>query len=202
MLHKRIQKQLSAYLDNELSQRRRQRVENHLQICEECSSLLAELRETSDSVASLRQTASEDLCFALNARSESSTPASQTPLETGWRGAWERIYPIVKPAVTGIKIPAYGIKIPAYIVIALIVGFISFQIFLHKPSEVSSEYTQMDVYLTAHTQYYSQKMLAPDEVINLEQQDIDTTSTEQNQQSDYGSELDFYLSVYLGEDEI
>ncbi|MFQ6040070.1 MAG: anti-sigma factor family protein [Candidatus Poribacteria bacterium] len=189
MIHKRIQKQLSAYLDDELSQRRRQRVEKHLQICEECSSLLAELRETSDSVALLRQTASEDLWFALNARLESITPASQTPVAAGRRWAWERIYPIVKPAA-------------AIIGIALIVGFISLQIFLHKPSEVNSEYTQMDVYLTAHTQYYSQKMLAPDEVINLEQQDIDTTSTEQNQQPDYGSELDFYLSVYLGEDEI
>lgn len=189
MIHKRIQRQLSAYLDDELSQRRRQRVDKHLRICEECSSLLAEIRETSDSVASLRQTAPGDLWFALNARLENISPHSQTPLAIGRRWTWERIYPIVKPAA-------------AIIGIALIVGFISLRVFLHKPSEVSSEYTQMDVYLTAHTQYYSQKMLAPDEVINLEQQNIDTTATEQNQQSDYSSELDFYLSVYLGEDEI
>ena len=189
MLHKRIQKQLSAYLDDELSQRRRQRVEKHIQICGECSLLLAELRETSDSVASLRQTAPEDLWFALNARLESISPDSQNSFATRRRWTWERLYPIVKPAA-------------ATIGIALIVGVIFIQIFLHKPSEVSSEYTQMDVYLTAHTQYYSQKILAPESAINLEQQDIDTTSTEQEQQSDYSSELDFYLSVYLGEDEI
>jgi hypothetical protein len=164
-------------------------VEKHLQRCEECSLLLAELRGTSDSIASLRQTAPEDLWFALNARLENISPQSENSLATLRRWSWERIYPLVKPAV-------------ATIGIVLIVGFISLQIFLNKPSEVSSEYTQMDVYLTAHTQYYSQKMLSPDEVINLEQQDIDTTATEQNQQSDYSSELDFYLSVYLGEDEI
>ena len=187
--HNRIQKQLSAYLDDELSPRQRQRMEEHLLICEECSLLLQELRETSDSIASLRQTAPEELWFAINAKLDGISSDSQRSLAAGQRWTWGRIYPIIKPVTVTIGI-------------ALVVCGVFIQIFLRGPSEISPEYTQMDVYLTAHTQYYSQKMLAPDSVLNWEQQNTDTASTEQNQQSADSSEVDFYLSVYLGDDEI
>ena len=189
ILHNRMQKQLSAYLDDELSPRQRQRVEKHLRICEECSLLLQELRETSDSIASLRRMASEDLWFAINAKLDGISSNSQRSLATGRRWTWERIYPIIRPAAVTIGI-------------ALVICSIFIQIFLNKPSEISPEYTQMDAYLTAHTEYYSQQMLATDSVIDWERQNADTESTEQNQESNYNSELDFYLSVYLGEDEI
>jgi len=189
MLHNRIQKQLSAYLDDELSPRQRRRVEKHLLGCEECSLLLQEFLETGDSIASLRQTAPEDLWFAINAKSGGISSDSRGPLATGRRWTWERIYPIMKPAAVVIGI-------------ALVVLSIFIRTFLHKPSEISPEYTQMDVYLTAHTQYYSQKILALDPALNWVQQNSDTESTQQNQQSAYSSDLDFYLSVYLGEDEI
>jgi len=185
MLHYRIQKQLSAYLDDELSPRQRRRVEKHLLICEECSLLLQELRETSDSIASLRQTAPADLWFAVNARLADISSNSRPSLATGRRWTWRQIYPIIKP-------------VAATIGIALVVCGIF--IILHEPQE-TPEYTQMDVYLTEHTQYYSQKMLAPDPLLSLAQQ-ADTTSTQQNQQPTYSSEIDFYLSVYLGDDEI
>jgi anti-sigma-K factor RskA len=189
MLHYRIQQQLSAYLDDELSSRQRRRVEKHLSICEDCSLLLQELRETSESVASLRQTASEDLWFAINAKLESVASEPRNSLVTGRRWTWERIYPIMKP-------------VAATIGIALVVGTIFIRVFLNKPAEISPEYTQMDVYLTAHTQYYSQKMLTSDSVIDLERQSADIASTQQEQQVNDSSEIDFYLSVYLGEDEI
>jgi hypothetical protein len=189
ILHNRIQKQLSAYLDDELPLRLRRRVEKHLLICEECSALLQEIRETSDSIASLRQTAPEDLWFAINAKLEGISSGSRRSLVAEQRWTWGQIYPIAKPVIVAIGI-------------VLVVCTLYIRTFLHKPSEISPEYTQMDVYLTAHTQYYSQKMLTPDFVLNGEQQNIDTATTEQNQQSTDSSELDFYLSVYLGEDEI
>lgn len=189
MLHNRIQKQLSAYLDDELSPRQKQRLEKHLLICEECYLLLEELRETSYSIASLRQTAPEELWFAINAKLERTYSDSQQSLAAGRRWTWERIYPIMKPVTV-----AVGIVIVACSILI--------QTFLNKPSEISPEYTQMDVYLTAHTQYYSQKMFTTDSALNLEQQNADTESTQQNQESTDSSELDFYLSVYLGEDEI
>jgi hypothetical protein len=190
MIHNRIQKQLSAYLDDELSPRQRRRVEKHLVVCEECSLILQELRETSNSIASLRQTAPEDLWFAINAKLEGISSGSRRSLVAERRWTWGRIYPIMKPVTVAIGI-------------ALVVCALCIWTSLHKPAEISPEYTQMDVYLTAHTQYYSQKMLTPDALLtNWEQQNADTTRTEQNQQSTDSSELDFYLSVYLGEDEI
>lgn len=189
ILHNRIQKQLSAYLDDELSLRQRRRVEKHLLICEECSVLLQELRETSDSIASLRQTAPEDLWFAINAKLEGISSGSRRSLAAERRWTWGQIYPITKPVIVAIGI-------------VLVVCTLCIRAFLHKPAEISPEYTQMDVYLTAHTQYYSQKMLTPDSLLNWEQQNTDTATTEQNQQSTDSSELDFYLSVYLGEDDI
>jgi len=182
-----MQKQLSAYLDDELSPRQRQRVDKHLLICEECSLLLQELRETSDSVASLRQTAPADLWFAVNARLTDIYSNSRPSLATGW--TWRQIHPIITPVAAAIGI-------------ALVVCGIFVQIFPRGPSAPSAEYTQMDVYLTEHTQYYSQKMLAPAPMLSLAQQDAGTASTQQHQQSTSGSEVDFYLSVYLGDDEI
>lgn len=189
MIHNRIQKQLSAYLDDELSPRQKRRLEKHLLVCEECSLLLQELRETSDSIASLRQTAPEDLWFAINAKLEGISSGSRRSLAAERRWTWGQIYPITKPVIVAIGI-------------VLVVCTIFIRAFLHKPAEISPEYTQMDVYLTAHTQYYSQKMLTPDSLLNWEQQNTDTATTEQNQQSTDSSELDFYLSVYLGEDDI
>jgi predicted anti-sigma-YlaC factor YlaD len=189
ILHNQIQKQLSAYLDDELSLCQRRRVEKHLLICEECSALLQEIRETSDSIASLRQTAPEDLWYAINAKLEGISSGSRRSLVAERRWTWGQIYPITKPVIVAIGI-------------VLVVCTIFLRVFLHKPAEISPEYTQMDVYLTAHTQYYSQKMLTPDFVLNGEQQNANTATTEQSQQSTDSSELDFYLSVYLGEDEI
>jgi hypothetical protein len=188
MLHRRIQKQLSAYLDDELSERRRRRVEKHLSSCEDCSLLLQELREISESVASLRQTAPEDLWFAINAKLESVTSPPRSSLARGRRWTWERIYPIMKP-------------VAATIGIILIVGTIFIRVLLDKPTEIKPDYTQMDIYLTAHTQYYAQKMLTTDAVIDLEQLNSDTESIQQQQIND-SSEIDFYLSVYLGDDDI
>ncbi|MBM3240228.1 zf-HC2 domain-containing protein [Candidatus Poribacteria bacterium] len=187
MIHNQIQKQLSAYLDDELSPCQRRRLEKHLVVCEECSLLLQELRETSDSIASLRQTAPEDLWFAINTKLEGISSGSRRSLAAERRWTWGQIYPITKPVIAAIGI-------------VLVVCTIFIRVFLHKLSEISPEYTQMDVYLTAHTQYYSQKMLTPDFVLNGEQQNADTAT--ENQQSTDSSELDFYLSVYLGEDEI
>jgi len=189
MLHYQIQKQLSAYLDDELSPRRRQRVKEHLETCEECSLLLQELQETSKTFASSRQTAPADLWFAINTKLDGISSDSVRSIATNRWWTWERIYPIVKPVATTIGI-------------ALVVGTILIQVFLDKPSGIDSEYTQMDVYLTAHTQYYSQKMLTPDSVVDWEQQNGDIESTQQEQQTDDNSEIDFYLSVYLGENGI
>jgi len=190
MLHNIIKKQLSAYLDDELLLRQRRRVEKHLLKCEECSVLLEELREVSESVASLRQEVPEDLWFEINANLETVSSDSQRPLFTDKRWNWERIYPVMKPLAAA-----------ATIVIVLFSAFFIWTS-LHKQPKTIPQDTPMDVYLTAHTQYSSQKMFASDSTVNWMQQETDAESSEQDQQSAYNSELDIYLSVYMGDDEI
>lgn len=51
MNHRRIQKELSAYLDNELSPSRHKRIEAHLRVCEECSDILAVFQKNRQRVA-------------------------------------------------------------------------------------------------------------------------------------------------------
>jgi len=190
-----MQKQLSAYLDDELAPRQRRRVEQHLLVCEECSSLLYELREMSDGLASLRQTAPEDLWFAINAQLENTSPDSHRTLITERRWTWGQIFPIIKP-------------VAATIGVALVILAVFTQVFLKGPeegpqyAEESTQYTQMDAYLTAYTQYYSQNVFAFDPIIDWEQQSSKTESTQQNQQSTESQELDFYLNAYLGDEEI
>lgn len=189
MLHNRIKTQLSAYLDDELSPRQKQRVKEHLAICEECHLLLQDLREVSNRVASLRQKAPKDLWLAIDAKLDLISPASQSSLvDHLWQWTWRWLQPIVKP-------------VPIAVGTASIICGILLVLLLQQPQETSSQQIPIDVYLTVHTRDYSQESLVPDQTLNLEQQD-DSEATEQEQEQTYDSEIDFYLTVYLGEDEI
>ena len=53
MKHQSIQKNLSAYLDNELAPPLHEKVKVHLQECEECKMLLADFRENQQRIANL-----------------------------------------------------------------------------------------------------------------------------------------------------
>ena len=67
MNHKRIQKQLSAYLDNELTPSRHEQVEAHLRSCEECSDMLSVLQQNRQMVANLSHPAPSTLKDAVMA---------------------------------------------------------------------------------------------------------------------------------------
>lgn len=53
MKHQRIQKHLSAYLDNELTPVLRKKVETHLHSCEECADMLADFKVNQQQIAEL-----------------------------------------------------------------------------------------------------------------------------------------------------
>ncbi len=53
MRHQRIQKHLSAYLDNELAPALRKKVEDHLHSCEDCAEMLADFKENRQQIAGL-----------------------------------------------------------------------------------------------------------------------------------------------------
>lgn len=53
MKHQRIQKQLSAYLDNELAPAMYKRVDDHLRDCQECADMLADFKQNRQRIAAL-----------------------------------------------------------------------------------------------------------------------------------------------------
>ena len=57
MSHSRIQKQLSAYLDDQLSPESRTQVETHLNTCDECVDMLSDFQQNRQSISALRHEA-------------------------------------------------------------------------------------------------------------------------------------------------
>ena len=55
MNHRRIQNELSAYLDNELTPRRHKQIEAHLRSCSECSDMLSTFQKNRQMIANLAQ---------------------------------------------------------------------------------------------------------------------------------------------------
>ena len=68
MNHKRIQAELSAYLDNELTPSRREQVEAHLQSCDECSNMLSAFQQNRQRVADLSHPVPSTLKDAVMAK--------------------------------------------------------------------------------------------------------------------------------------
>ena len=68
MNHSRIQNQLSAYLDNELTPIRHEQVEAHLRSCNECSDMLSAFHENRQMVANLSRPAPLTLKDAVMAK--------------------------------------------------------------------------------------------------------------------------------------
>jgi anti-sigma-K factor RskA len=55
MKHRRIQKLLSAYIDDKLNLKERQEIEMHIHTCDECADILSEFKQNSQWIADLRQ---------------------------------------------------------------------------------------------------------------------------------------------------
>ncbi len=68
MNHKRIQDNLSAYLDNELTPSRHKQVEAHLRSCQECSDMLSAFQQNRQMVADLSHPAPSALKDAVMAK--------------------------------------------------------------------------------------------------------------------------------------
>ena len=68
MNHKRIQNELSAYLDNELTPSRHEQVEAHLRSCEECSDMLSVFQQNRQMVADLAHPVPSTLKDAVMAK--------------------------------------------------------------------------------------------------------------------------------------
>lgn len=177
MVHCRIQNQLSAYLDNELSAEEHAVVGAHLSSCDECVEMLADFQQNRQWVAALghREPPIADLVFPqLPDRGpirRKFLPSIDDLWNWSFRFRWAR--------------PATG-SIFALVGACLILAFIYF-----KPTQAPED--SLDLYFTMHAEH---------SVYNPSQSNTDGSFVAANPKTPgttVEDDTDFLLEVYLGE---
>jgi hypothetical protein len=183
MRHNQIQKQLSAYLDNELSLREKAQVEIHLRACDACAKILADLKRNSEWFASLRQPASSGIWEAVQEKIADANPgAVKQRLMLDFSEFLRQWFS--RPVTAGVG---------ALVTLGLVLAFI----YLNLPSQPAED--PLDFYLMAHTGYTTHNPLRFQGVnpfvatANPDAQSADAI-TEDSQ-----TPLDSYLDAYFGE---
>lgn len=171
MKHKRIQKQLSAYLDDELSPREFKQIETHLQTCDECAALLSDLSRNAQWMAELRQPAPSGIWESI--RTQIDTERQEEPKRDWYRSLFR-------------PIPVGAMALAACLLFALV--------YLRPPPQAVEN--PLDIYLSAHTEYAAHNLLPSDAFV-----DPFTTEDEPAPpvSDDTDASLNAYLDAYLGD---
>lgn len=133
MKHRRIQKLLSAYIDDELTQQEREAVKVHVHTCGECTKILSELKCNSQRIADLRQPAPPGIWETVQERIVSGQRTKDRSRSRHIRRRW--IFRPV-PAVAGTIVLA-----------CLVLGLIYF-----SPTQNYHD-DPIDLYVAIHTDY-------------------------------------------------
>ena len=178
MKHKQIQKQLSAYLDDELDLSDRRQVEMHLRTCSECAEILADFRHNSQGVTNLRQTAPLGIWEAVQEQIAAGNGVKD-------RNRWRRW--IFRPITASV----------ATLAMCLILAIVYF-----KPTSQLGR-DPLDYYLMAHTEYaihnpLTSNLVRVDSLTDVDE--LDSKNSDSVPSDDTGSFLDVYLDAYFGDD--
>lgn len=86
MNHRKIQEELSAYLDNELSPSRHKQIEAHLRSCSECSEMLAVFQKNRQMIVNIARPVPSTLKDGVMAKihQQGAQPHEAEPTRTGW----------------------------------------------------------------------------------------------------------------------
>ena len=174
MKHSQIEKQLSAYLDDELSAQEREVVEAHLDRCDACTQMLSELRQYSELFSGLRQPTPSSIWEQLQDRisAENVGEVKRRSAATWW--GW-----IFRPVSAGV-----GAIAAVCLVLALI--------YFNPTQEVYED--PLNLYLMVHTEYAAYD--------SYDQSITEEASTPENDDAvseDTQTVLDTYLDAYFGE---
>ena len=129
MKHQRIQKHLSAYLDNELAPIMRQKVDDHLQDCQECADMLADFKQNRQRIAVFVHPAPSMKNAVLAKIREAAPQRKLLPIFRRW---------VFRPFTVGAT---------AFSTVCLIVAFF---IFTYSPAPQYDEL--LDFYFGVHTE--------------------------------------------------
>lgn len=176
MRYTKFHKNLSAFLDNELSSEDRKQTEQHLSECADCRQELEKLRRT----------------ISLIKRVERPEVPSYL-----WEGTRERL---TLPYKTGFRVPRWSfIPVGAVAFTFLMYILISQSFFIKQTSFIKQEniQTPIAIYLQEHKSVYSEQASLLDSYSGL-------TSTKVNGSSDKSesntptSELDIFMEAHYG----
>lgn len=171
MKHQRIQKHLSAYLDNELAPAIHKKVDDHLRDCQECVDMLADFKENQQRIAELVHP-TPSMKNAVLAKIRETETAPQEKFLSIFR-RW-----VFRPFTVGAT---------AFSTVCLVVAFF---IFTYSPAPQYDEL--LDFYFGVHTEEVANNPLKSNVATPLSNP---TTFTE-----DIGEEdTETLLNLYLGD---
>ena len=172
MSHNRIQKQLSAYLDNQLSPESRARIEAHLDTCDECVEMLSDFQQNRQAIGTLQHEAPPIAELVLPQLSD------RGPVRRSFLPSAEDIRQwFFRPVMGGTF---------ALVSACLLFALVYFN--LTPPSDDS-----LDLYLSEHTQYSVYYSTQSDDATGSigSNEALSTTNVE--------DDTNLYLEVYLGD---
>ncbi len=135
--HNRIQNQLSAYLDNELSPEQRVNIDTHLSECHECTEMLADFQRNRQWIDALTHEAPPIVDQVLS-QLEDRGPVRRKIFPT-FDELWDWV---CRPAISGVG---------ALATVGLVVAFVYFNLMM-PGSEDTYTADPLDYYLTVHTE--------------------------------------------------
>ncbi len=170
MKHQRIQKHISAYLDDELTPELRSKIDNHLHSCQECTEMLSSFRQNRQMIAALQQP-TPSIKHVVLARIRDANTTS-----------WEKFVHVFKRWV----FRPFTVGTTAFSTICIIVAF---YFLTYSPAPQYDEL--LDFYYGIHTEEVANNPLKSNIAIPISDT---TTYIEEN-----GDNTEEFLILYLGE---
>ena len=168
MKHRRIQKLLSAYLDDELSPREHEKVEMHLRMCDECTEVLSDFDQNSQWVADLRQPTPPGIWEAVQEGIMREPPIKN---RDRFSHLWRRWFFRPVPAAVG-----------TFVTVCLMVALIYFNVNRNSFDD------PLDFYVMIHTEYATYSLLTEDTIVDKQLESIEPDLPEETQ---------IFLDAYL-----
>lgn len=135
--HNRIQNQISAYLDDELSPEQRTIVETHLSECHECAEILADFQQNRQWMGALTHEAPPIADLVLPQLADRG--AARRKLFPSFGELWDWV---CRPAISGVG---------ALVTVGLVLTLVYFNLMMPGSKDTYSS-DSLDFYLTVHTE--------------------------------------------------
>ena len=135
--HDRIQNQLSAYLDNELSPEQRTIVETHLSECHECADMLADFQRNRQWIGALTHEAPPIAAQVLPQLADRGPVRRKLLPSFGELWDW-----VCRPAISGVGVLA---------MVGLVLALVYFNLMMPESQDTYPS-DSLDFYLTVHTE--------------------------------------------------